>query len=101
MIIISRKIIAEFGAREPRSLDSLNTWFKQTKEANWKNFSEVRRSFNSVDSVGNDRYVFNIKGNDYRLIALIHFNIRTLYILFIGTHNDYNKVRAASIQYKK
>ena len=47
------------------------------------------------------KYVFNIKGNQYRLIALIIFDTRTLFILFIGTHNNYNKINAAEIQYKK
>jgi mRNA interferase HigB len=51
--------------------------------------------------VGNDRYVFNIMGNNYRIIAMIHFKVRTVYILFIGTHKDYNKIDAKTINYKK
>ena len=54
-------------------------------------------SFNSVDSVGNDRYVFNIKGNRYRLVALILFKIRTVFILFIGTHKEYDLINAKTI----
>ena len=61
----------------------------------------MKNSFNSVDAVGNDRYVFNIKGNDYRLIALIIFKVRTVFILFIGTHRDYDKVDAKTILFKK
>jgi len=52
----------------------------------------MRQIFNSVDSVGNDLYVFNIKGNDYRLIVRIIFRVRTVYIKFIGSHQEYNKV---------
>ncbi len=62
---------------------------------------EVKQTFNSVDSMGNDRYVFDIKGNHYRLIALIIFNVRTVYILFIGTHKEYDKVKASFITFKK
>lgn len=65
------------------------------------NFNELRMIFNSVDAVGNDRYVFNIRGNRYRLIALIHFDVRTVYILFVGTHGEYDKINAATIQFKK
>ena len=51
---------------------------------------------NSVDAIGNDRYVFNIRGNHYRLIALIFFDVRTVYIRFVGTHNDYDKLKDCS-----
>jgi len=52
----------------------------------------MRQIFNSVDAVGNDLYVFNIKGNNYRLIVRIIFRVRTIYIKFIGTHKEYDKV---------
>ena len=59
-------------------------------------FYNVRDTFGSVDAVGNDRYVFNIKGNDYRLIAMIFFDKRTVYIRFIGTHAEYDKLKDCS-----
>ncbi|MDB4918117.1 MAG: addiction module toxin RelE [Mucilaginibacter sp.] len=61
----------------------------------------MKNTFNSVDAVGNDRYVFNIKGNNYRLIALIIFKVRTVFIVFIGTHGEYNKIDAPSVLFKK
>jgi mRNA interferase HigB len=54
-----------------------------------------------MDAVGNDRYVFNIKGNNYRLIVLIIFKVRTVFILFIGTHNEYDKINASTVAFKK
>ena len=57
----------------------------------------MRQSFNSVDFVGNDRYVFNSKGNHYRLVAMVFFNRRTLYIRFIGTHTEYDTVDVTTI----
>lgn len=92
MVIISRKAIIEFSQQELRAEDALTEWYKKTKVADWANFSEVKKTFNSVDSVGNDLYVFNIKGNHYRLIARIIFNVRTVFIKFIGTHQEYDKV---------
>jgi len=61
----------------------------------------MRKTFNSVDAVGNDRYVFNIKGNSYSLIALIIFKARTIFILFIGTHTEYDKIEASKVLFKK
>jgi mRNA interferase HigB len=72
-----------------------------TSNSNWRNFNEMKNTFNRVNAVGNDRYVFNIKGNDYRLIALIIFRTRTLFILFIETHKEYDKVDASSVVFKK
>jgi mRNA interferase HigB len=62
---------------------------------------DLKKSFSSADYVGNDRYVFNIKGNDFRLIALIIFKTRTVFILFIGSHKEYDKINAAEVQYLK
>jgi mRNA interferase HigB len=59
---------------------------------NCSNFHELKNMFNSVDAIGNDLYVFNIKGNNYRLITRIIFKTRTVFIKFIGSHNEYNKI---------
>lgn len=57
----------------------------------------MKRTFNSVDSVGNQHYVFNIKGNSYRLVAVVKFTIKTVFIRFIGTHSEYDKIDCATI----
>ncbi|HXR84704.1 MAG TPA: type II toxin-antitoxin system HigB family toxin [Hanamia sp.] len=101
MIIISKKAITEYCLKEHQATDSLLNWYSETKSCSWANFSEMKQTFNSVDAVGNDRYVFNIKGNNYRLIAIIHFNVRTVYIAFIGTHKEYEKIDASKVKYKK
>ena len=101
MVIISKAIIREFAALYEDSGNSLYDWYEITNNSDWKNFSEMKRSVHSVDAVGNDRYVFNIRGNHYRLIAIIHFNIRTVYIIFIGTHQAYGRINASTITFKK
>ncbi len=101
MVVISYSVIREFVANHPGTSDTLNNWYTITEKSDWANFNEIKEMFNSVDAVGNDRYVFNIRGNHYRLIALIHFNIRTVYILFIGTHETYNKIDAATVKFKR
>jgi len=101
MVVISYKTIRDFSDKYYDAKDALNNWYRVVEKADFANFNELRAMFNSVDAVGNDRYVFNIRGNHYRLIALIQFNIRTVYILFVGTHKDYDKINAARIKFKK
>jgi len=105
MVVISKNTLDEFSAIHTISAEPLNEWYKITKRANWSDFHDVKNTFNSVDAVGNDRFVFNIKGNDFRLIALILFRVRTIYILWLGTHADYDKMNkhtgANKVGYKK
>ncbi|MFT4155202.1 type II toxin-antitoxin system HigB family toxin [Parafilimonas sp.] len=101
MVIISKATIQAFIQKHPDVESALEKWYNDTKAANWKGFSEVKKTFNTTDSVGNDRYIFDIKGNQYRLVALIIFKVRTVFILFIGTHKEYDKIKADKITFKK
>ena len=87
----------EFAGKHPASAASLNAWYNVSKAADWAKLSDVKKVFNNVDYVGNDRYVFNIKGNNFRLVAMIFFDKRTLYIRFIGTHSEYDKIDCSTI----
>ncbi|ACT93354.1 type II toxin-antitoxin system HigB family toxin [Dyadobacter fermentans] len=75
----------------------LDRWYDQALKANWASFSDVKQTCNSVDSIGNALFVFNIGGNKCRLIARILFKKRTLYIRFIGTHKEYDKVNLSKL----
>ncbi len=92
MVIISYRTLREYTDHHKDVEDQLNNWYTVVDKSDWANFNEMRQIFNSVDSVGNDLYVFNIKGNGYRLIVRIIFRVRTVYIKFIGSHQEYNKV---------
>ena len=98
---MSKAILMSFVERFPETEEAIFRWYGQTSAANWKNFSEMKNSFNAVDAVGNDRYVFNIKGNHFRLIALIIFKVRTVFVLFIGTHKEYDELDASTVQFKQ
>lgn len=91
MVIISKRMLARLGRKHPDAVAALNTWYTKTKGADWRSFAEVKRTFPTVDYVGNDRYVFDVRGNRYRIVAMIFFDIRTLYIRFAGTHAEYDK----------
>ena len=60
---------------------------------NWNNFADIKQTFNTVDYVGNDRYVFDIKGNNYRIVAVVLFINQKVYMRFVGTHKEYEKIK--------
>jgi mRNA interferase HigB len=97
MVVISYGTLREFYFVHADAKDALNNWYRLAIQADWSNFHEIKQMFNSVDAIGNDRFVFNIKGNSYRIIALIFFDIRTVYIRFVGTHADYDKIKDSSL----
>jgi len=92
MRIVTYKRIQEFSKKHAAAEIPLNVWYYTTNKESWRNLNEIRQTFNSADYVGNNRYAFNIKGNTYRLIVIISFNAQKVYIRFIGTHSEYDKI---------
>jgi mRNA interferase HigB len=97
MVVISYATLRSFYEVHAEAKDALNNRYRLLLQADWSNFHEMKAMFNSVDAVGNDRFVFNIRGNNYRLVALIFFDVRTVYIRFVGTHRDYNRIDCTTI----
>jgi len=97
MVILIKSTLTQFGQKHTTALEPLNRWYEIARKANWGNFTEIKKDFNSVDAVGNDRFVFNIKGNEYRLVTMIHFDIRTIYVRFVGTHKEYDRIDCSTI----
>jgi len=97
MIIISYGTLRDFFEKHADAKDALNNWYRLVSQADWSNYHEIKAMFNSVDAVGNDRFVFDIRGNNYRLVALIFFDIRTVYIRFVGTHKQYDRIDCSTI----
>ncbi len=94
MWVISRRAIREFSDEHQRAAAPLNAWYKAVSTRTYTNFPELKQTFNSVDLVhvkGRALYVFDIGGNNYRVVAAIHFNRQRLYIRFILTHAEYDK----------
>lgn len=92
MVVISYAALRDFYHQHADAKDALNNWYRLARRVDWANFHEVKNMFNTADAIGNDHYVFNIRGNTYRLIVLIFFDIRTIYIRFVGTHAAYDKL---------
>ncbi len=93
MRIVAKKTLVHFYAIHKDAQTALEDWNDKTEKASWDCFADVKRTFGSADSVGNKRIVFNIKGNQYRLIALVLFKIKMVYIRFIGTHDEYDQIK--------
>ncbi|MDT3401023.1 type II toxin-antitoxin system HigB family toxin [Mucilaginibacter terrae] len=97
MVVISYGTLRDFFEKHADSKDALNNWYRLVEQADWANFHEIKAMFNTVDAVGNDRFVFDIRGNHYRIVAMIFFDIRTVYIRFVGTHKAYDKIDCTTI----
>lgn len=97
MRVITEEPLFDYINRYPDTKTALQAWLKTVKKAQWTNFADVKKDFNSVDNVGNQHYVFNIRGNNHRLVVVIKFTIKWIYIRFIGTHAEYDKIDASKI----
>ncbi len=92
MRIIAKRRLKEFWKLHNDAEQPLRSWYDIAKKENWANFNEIKSQFRNASIVGNDRIVFNIKGNNYRLVIKIDFNWKAMFIKFIGTHKEYDKI---------
>ncbi len=97
MRIIAKSALRKFWEKHPDAEQPLKAWHDEAKKTEWSNFQDIKKQFRSASIVGNDRIVFNIKGNDYRLIVLILFRKGKIFIRFVGTHKEYDKINAKNI----
>ena len=97
MRVIAKRTLKEFWVKYQDSKNPLIEWHNIVSKAIWQNTNEVKKIFPTADNVGNNRIVFNICHNKYRLIALFRYNIQMVFIRFIGTHKDYDKIDAEKI----
>lgn len=75
----------------------LQAWYDDTKHAEWEKPSDIKKAFRNASFVGNDRVVFNLKGNSYRLVAAISYEHSIVFIRFVGTHQEYDRIDAAKV----
>ena len=92
MRVIAKKTLVMYYNVHPQAKVALEEWYTKTEEAEWHSLADMRQTFNSVDYVGNQHYVFNIKGNDFRLVVVVRFTPQQVLIRFVGTHAEYDKI---------
>lgn len=98
MKVIAVSTLRRFSARHPDSEQPLKAWHDEAKHASWTKPQDIRNHYAGASFVGNNRVVFNIKGNDYRLIVAIAYRYGAVYIKFVGTHAAYDRVEAATVE---
>ena len=97
MTIIAKKILRDFWEIHPDSGQQLKAWYQETSKAEWTTPNEIKKEYPSASFLADNRVVFNIKGNTYRLIVKISYDYQMAWIRFIGTHAEYDKINAKTI----
>jgi len=97
MRVIAKKILREFWEKHSDSEQQLKTWYKESSKAKWTNPTEIKSEYSKASILKSGRVVFNICGNKYRLIVDINYERQWVFIRFIGTHSDYDKIDADKI----
>ena len=97
MRIISQKALRDFWEKHPDSKQPLLAWYEDAKRAVWKTPTEIKNVYRNASIIGNNRVVFNIKGNTYRLVAAINYKYGLMYIRLIATHQEYDKIDVETI----
>ncbi len=97
MRVVSKKILCEYWEVHPDCEQQLKSWHKEAISSNWKSPNDVKMEYPSVSLLAKNRIVFNIKGNNYRLIVAISYAYKMIWIRFIGTHAEYDKIDATQI----
>ena len=99
MRIISRKTLGEFYKREDckDAKGPLDVWWHEAKKAKWKSWTDIKETYRSASVLKGNLVVFNIGGNKYRLVVKINYSVQIVYIRFVGTHKEYDKIDAEVI----
>ena len=106
MRVIARRTLTNFVGSMDRNKDykavrsALDAWFHEVVRAKWNTPADVRASYRNASIVGADRVVFNIKGNSYRLVVAVDYRRQIVFIKWIGTHEDYDRIDVKKVQYE-
>ena len=97
MRVVAKKILRVFWEKNSDCEQQLKSWYLEADNGTWKNWNELKNDYPSASILNDNRVCFNIKGNNYRLIANINFHYQMIWIRFIGTHAEYDKIDANKI----
>jgi mRNA interferase HigB len=101
MNIVTRRTILYYINEYPLAANSLKTWYDELSKNEYKNFNELKNIYGNASIIANNRVVFNIKGNSFRLIVSFNFETRNLYVIWFGTHSAYDKIDAPNVKHLK
>lgn len=92
MQIIAKKVLRDFWTKHNQAEVPLSTWYMMVSKAQWNGPQDIKDMYGSADFVGDNRVIFNVGGNKYRLVVHVSYKFRRVLIKFIGTHNEYDKI---------
>ncbi|MBI5936956.1 MAG: type II toxin-antitoxin system HigB family toxin [Betaproteobacteria bacterium] len=98
MKVIAIKLLRDFWTKHPDAEQPLKAWFDEAKAANWTSPAAIKAQYRSASILKNRRVVFNIKGNDYRLVVALAYRFGAVYIKFVGTHKQYDGIDAETVE---
>jgi mRNA interferase HigB len=98
MRIVAVSTLRDFWVRHSPAEQSLRAWYEEARRATWKAPQEIKARYASASFVGKNRVVFNIKGNDYRLVVAVSYSFQAVYIKFVGTHAAYDRIDASTVE---
>jgi mRNA interferase HigB len=96
--IVAVKYLRAFWEKNPDSEQSLKSWVDEAKTASWSQPAQIKEQYRSASILKNKRVVFNIKGNDYRLVVSVAYHYQAVYVKFIGTHKEYDAIDAETAE---
>lgn len=99
MNIIARGTITYYIDKFPKAKTALLAWYQEFSKAQFNNFNELKAVYRSASIVANSRVIFNIKANDYRIIVSVNFKNLAAYVIWFGTHAEYDKIDAETIEF--
>ena len=99
MRIISTKTLRKYWEEYAKAKQSIISWYKETESAQWSNPNELKEQFGNASVINNKRVVFNIHGNDFRLVTDIEYRLKIVFIVWFGTHKQYDKINVKEIKY--
>ncbi len=97
MRVIAKKVLRAFWEKHNDCEDQLKSWYKEAEEADWQIPNDIKKEYPTASFLADNRVVFNIKGNHYRLIVKINYAFSIVFIRFVGTHAEYDKIDATKI----
>jgi len=97
MRIISKKPLREFWEKHHTAKAALQAWYEDASRVEWRTPTDIKSVYRNASIIANNRVVFNIKGNDYRLIVKVQYDRGQIYIRFVGTHREYDEIDAETI----
>ncbi len=97
MRIVARRTLREFWEKHPDARQALQAWYADVKQTEWQSPAEIKSIYRNASFLADNRVVFNIKGNQYRLIVAVQYRYGMVYIRFVGTHQEYDRIDAARV----